>query len=154
MKNGIKAGMGERLGSAVARDAVVPADRYSHDLNNGAHRPGGRSRVVTPPITRERARCSQPGTFLTHLAVEFRYPRFMLNEKFVAAYSFPAGSSLRSKPPHAHHWVSDNRPGQCEFERWVCAWCGQKRIRLTAAGDPELVRDWLQPESVGAGTSR
>ncbi|ULA60267.1 MAG: hypothetical protein LZF60_230003 [Nitrospira sp.] len=78
----------------------------------------------------------------------------MLNEKFVAAYSFPVETKLSKRTPHAHHWVSDNTSGQLEFERWTCAWCGQKRIRLAAASEPELVRDWLQPEAVGAGISR
>ena len=75
----------------------------------------------------------------------------MLNEKFVATYSFPVGTKPSKRTPHTHHWVSDNSQGQCEFERWTCAWCGQKRIRLTAADEPELVRGWLQPETVGVG---
>lgn len=87
--------------------------------------------------------------FLSPIRLEFRYPPFMLNEKFVAAYSFPAGIKLSKRTPHAHHWVSDNCPGQREFERWTCFLCGQKRIRLTAADEPELVRDWLQADAVG-----
>lgn len=75
----------------------------------------------------------------------------MLNGKFVATYPFPAGTRLSKKAPHAHHWVSDNSPGQIEFERWTCALCGQKRIRLTAAGEPVLVRDWLKSEVVEIG---
>ncbi|HNV26689.1 MAG TPA: hypothetical protein PKI21_10475 [Nitrospira sp.] len=78
----------------------------------------------------------------------------MLNTKLVAIYPFPAGSKPSKRTPHVHHWVSDNSPGQHEFERWTCAWCGQKRVRLIAAGDPELVRDWFQPEAVGVGTCR
>ncbi len=78
----------------------------------------------------------------------------MLNTQFVAIYPFPAGGKPSKRMPHVHHWVSDNSPGQHEFERWTCAWCGQKRVRLIAAGDPELVRDWLQPEAVGVGTCR
>jgi len=72
----------------------------------------------------------------------------MLNEKFVATYAFPAGIKLSKRTLHAHHWVSDNRPGQLEFERWTCFLCGQKRMRLTAADDPELVRDWLHADAV------
>ncbi|ULA66077.1 MAG: hypothetical protein LZF62_50061 [Nitrospira sp.] len=75
----------------------------------------------------------------------------MLNRTFVATYPFPAGTKPSKRTPHAHHWVSDNTPGQIEFERWTCALCGQKRIRLTAAGEPTLVRDWLKPEVVGVG---
>lgn len=76
----------------------------------------------------------------------------MLNGKTVATYSFPAGSRPTKRTPHPHHWVSDNSPGQLEFERWTCVLCGQKRIRLTAAGDPELVRDWLKPEEAAIGS--
>lgn len=75
----------------------------------------------------------------------------MLTQKFVATYPFPAGTKPSKRTPHAHHWVSDNVSGQLEFERWTCALCGQKRIRLTAADEPLLVRDWLRSEAVGMG---
>jgi len=75
----------------------------------------------------------------------------MLNGKVIATYPFPAGARPSKRTPHEHHWVSDNTAGQIEFERWTCALCGQKRIRLTAADEPVLVRDWLKPEMAGIG---
>jgi len=80
----------------------------------------------------------------------------MLNEKFVATYPFPVGGKPSKRTPHAHHWVSDNSPGQLEFERWTCFLCGQKRMRLTAADEPELVRNWFDADAVASaeGTMR
>lgn len=97
---------------------------------------------------------SKPGNSLIHVAEIFRYGRPMLNGKFVGTYPFPVGSKPSKRTPHEHHWVSENTAGQLEFERWTCAWCGQKRIRLTAADNPELVRDWLHAEAIGSGSGR
>ena len=69
----------------------------------------------------------------------------------VASHPHPAVRKLSKRTPHEHHWVSENTAGQVEFERWVCAWCGQKRIQLTADRTPQLVRDWLEHPPMRAG---
>ena len=100
---------------------------------------------------RNDTRPRELGMFLLYLGCRARLSFVsMLTNKFVTSYALPLVSKPSKRTPHEHHWVSDNIYGQIEFERWTCAWCGQKRIRVAASLEPQLVRDWLEPTLGGA----